>query len=274
MFEDIKKQRPDQNVQKTLDVWGPTPYGNYPKISFRPSDKTAAYMTLHDVGVEPDQSSQKMHLWVYDITFAWTMNYAQSQTVFGKSFYPRHMQVGNVIVKCQTASQAHYDEIVNMVVDYQQNAILATTEAENKNAYKIVRFEIPEAKYKINRGRGEIYPREDGPLDDADAIYKYERLWFEGYPIAVAAGHRKAVYQPELELTFAVLSYKDDLDILARVQSQYNPEQDPFGNDEIQEIFKANLATNTVTSPFSATSAAFNSGYTQLLPNGNPRPPQ
>jgi hypothetical protein len=200
------------------------------------------------------------------------MNYAQSQTVFGKSFYPRHMQVGNVIVKCQTASQAHYDEIVEMVLNYQQSAVLA--KSENKNAYKIVRFEIPEAKYKINRGEGERYPRESEPLDDADAIYKYERLWFDGYPIAVAAGHRKAVYQPELELTFAVLSYKDDLDILARVQSQHDPEKDPFGNDEIQEIFKANLAVNAVTSKFSSASAAFNSGYTQLLPNGDPRPPQ
>lgn len=265
MLEDLSNKRPNRKVVGNDNVWKATGYGNYPRISFRPESKTSAYMCLHNVGIEPDDESEKVHLWVHEITFGWSMEYAQSQTAFGKSFYPRHMRVGNVTVKCQTASQHHYDRIVEKIIEYQKEAILA--ESDNRYAYKIVRFEVPEAKYQLNsRSSDDRYPRVTGPVSDDSSIYKYERIWFDGYPIAVTAGHKKFMYQPELELTFAVLAYKNDVNLKARIQSEKDSANDPFGNETIQNFFRKNIDPNDPGGSISNTSV-YNSGYTEL-PNG------
>lgn len=265
MFEELGNKRPARKVEDNAGVWRPTGEGNYPRISLRPEAGTSAYMCIHDVGVEPDEKTPKMHLWAYEITFGWSMEYVQSQTAFGKSFYPRHMRVGNVVVKCQTASQHHYDEIVKQILDYQKSAVLA--EDDNRYAYKVVRFEIPEAKYKINSmTEGDRYPKVTGATSDDETIYKYGGIFFDGYPISIAAGHKKFVYQPEVELTFAVVSYKNDVPLKKRINSQDNPNEDPFGNQSIQDRFKQNVDPNNGSGSISATSA-YMSGYTEL-PNG------
>jgi hypothetical protein len=231
VFGPLGEKRPTKKTEENANRWTRTGVGNYPNVTIRPSGPTAAFMIMHTVGAggslpSPTNDTENSYrkLWVHEIVFGWSIDYKQSQTVFGKSFYPRHLQISNVIVKGQTASQDHYDQIVKDVLNFQKNSVIAESSTSDYG-FDIVRFEIPEAKYSTQNWKRLPYQnsrtKQMIDADDDGVIYRYDRIWFDGYPISIKAGHRKGVYNPEFELTFAVLSYKNDMSIVDLTNAKF-----------------------------------------------------
>lgn len=184
--------------------------GDFPDIKIRPVKPTNAFMYLRDprLGTQRDKDTS-IRLWVHEITLGWSMSYQQAQTAFGKSFYPRHIQYANAVIKGQTASQKHYDEIVDMVLTYQSSSIVPGTKDHPGNSFDIVRFEMPAVGYHMT-GSGEAGPWDDGSTDEDKTYYRYDRVFFDGFPLKIAAGHKKGVFNPEFEISFMVMQYKKD----------------------------------------------------------------
>lgn len=230
VFGPLGEKKPTRAVQENASRWKRTGIGNYPAITIRPQGPTAAFMVMHTVGtggaLPPESEDNKYkRLWVHEIVFNWSMDYRESQTVFGKSFYPRHLQIGNVVVKGQTASQDHYDKIVEDVLMFQKNSVIPESSSGSEYGFDIVRFEIPEAKYStrdfsrlpiLNERTGQYLDKKD-----SGALYRYDRIWFDGYPIRIKAGHRAGVYSPEFEIEFAVLTYKNDMSIVDLTNTRF-----------------------------------------------------
>lgn len=230
VFGPLGEKRPTRAITENANRWKRSGVGNYPSIVIRPEGPTAAFMVMHTVGSggslpSDPKSSKYKKLWVHEVVFSWGMDYKQSQTVFGKSFYPRHLQIGNVIVKGQTASQDHYDQIVEDILNFQKNSVVPDSASGGDYGFDIVRFEIPEAKYATSTWKRIPYlSRKTGDYVDAKddgAIYRFDRIWFDGYPVRIKAGHRTAVYNPEFELEFAVLSYKNDMQIVDLTNTKF-----------------------------------------------------
>jgi hypothetical protein len=267
VFGPLGEKRPTKKVEENANRWGRTGIGNYPDVTIRPAGPTAAFMIMHTVGTggslpaqTPDTKNNYKKLWVHEITFGWSIDYKQSQTVFGKSFYPRHLQISNVVVKGQTASQDHYDQIVKDVLDFQKNSVIPESVTGSEYGFDIVRFEIPEAKYSTRDWKRLPYMNSrTGQMIDADddgVVYRYDRIWFDGYPTSIKAGHRKSVYNPEFELTFAVLSYKNDMSIVDLTNTRFL---------KAEENLAKSIDPNY--DGLEATSAAAQSGY-NAIPGG------
>ena len=195
------------------DRWKPTKIGNYFEIitpggaKLRPVNTdhqdTSARIYSHAPGVEatPQYVQQnQIKLWVNEIVMGWSMDYREAQTVYGKSFYPRHIRYSDVIVRGQTANQKHYDEIVDAVVRFQEDALYGTSD--------VVRFELPRLAYKLGGKGPEMYQ----VAKPAEESYRtvYASLHFDGYLMGIKAGHRKGVFNPDFELRFAVVAYSGD----------------------------------------------------------------
>ena len=189
--------------------WQTTGMGDFPAVSIRPTSATNGFMFLRDAAVQETTQRNKIKLWVHEINIGWSMDYRHAQTVYGKSFYPRHIQYSNAVIRGQTASQQHYDEIVDMVLTYQSSAIVPGTRT-SKESFDIVRFEMPAAGY-VMKGAGKAGPWDRGDDGDDKTYYRYDRIFFDGYPIKISAGHKKGVFNPEFEITFLVGAYKNDL---------------------------------------------------------------
>lgn len=189
--------------------WGPTELGNFFEVTkngvrIRPENtestaQTAARMYMHTPGIEASPEfvqKNQIKLWVNEIVIGWGMSYTEAQTVYGKSFYPRHIRYNNVIVRGQTASQRHYDEIVSKVVRMQEEALFGTSD--------VVRFELPRLAYARDNGGFK-------PVASQDSFRtRYANVSFDGYLLGIAAGHRKGVFNPDFELQFAVVAYPGD----------------------------------------------------------------
>lgn len=189
--------------------WKATGKGDFPRITLRPTNLTNGFMFLRNPAV---QAEKKFHrLWVSEINIGWSMDYHTAQTVYGKSFYPRHIQYSNAVIKGQTASQEHYDEIVDLVVSYQASSIFPGAEGDENSSFDIVRFEMPAVGYFV-KGTNLAGPWQQGTREETDTVfYRYDRIFFDGYPVKISAGHRKGVYNPEFEITFLVAAYRNDI---------------------------------------------------------------
>lgn len=188
--------------------WKPTGAGEFPEVNIRPISMSNGFMYLRDVAGQA-KKNKLIRLWVGEINIGWTMDYRQAQTAYGKSFYPRHIQYSNAVIKGQTASQKHYDEIVDMVLSYQASAIIPGVEDDSASSFDIVRFEMPAVGYHIT-GSGLAGPWSKANLGEDNTFYRYDRIFFDGYPVRISAGHRKGVFNPEFEITFLVAAYKND----------------------------------------------------------------
>lgn len=246
--------------------WSPTGRGNYsairyPSIKVDPSkpfkvDSTNAYIVNHTPGISRDDNEQKRtRLWVKQITLGWSMEYVQAQTAFGKSFYPRHIKYNDAQITIQTASQDHYDQIVSLALDYHKASL--------DGSASVVRFELPELSYYRSNGawgKGKGNGRQI-------VRYYYPRMHFDGYLLDVRAGHRKGIFNPELELRFAVLAYG----IEVRDGILENPEnQNPINNTILFNKYKNSLDTKT-SNYVEAANPIAESGYNAIPggPSGN-----
>jgi len=196
------------------DRWKSTGRGDFPDIKIRPVRATNAFMYLRDPKVDPGTHSEKdnstfIRLWVHEISLGWSMSYQQAQTAFGKSFYPRHVQYANAVIKGQTASQKHYDDIVDMVLTYQSSAVVPGTKDHPDSSFDVVRFEMPAVGYHMT-GDGKAGPWEGGDAGDDKTYYRYDRVYFDGFPLKINAGHKKGVFNPEFEISFMVMTYKGE----------------------------------------------------------------
>lgn len=210
---------PNQKVTdktNTGNRWSSTGKGHFPDVRLRPKSPSDAYLILHTAGVQPsmndDNRKNILRLWVHEFNIAWSMDYRSSQTAFGKSFYPRHARYPNITIKAQTASQAHYDEIVEKLLYFQSNAIVPGT-TKSPTEVDIVRFYMPPAKFVNGRGERDNPPPKADPSGQ-HTYFKYNSVSFDGYPMAIRAGHTKGVYNPEIEISFAVISYFPDKDLM------------------------------------------------------------
>jgi hypothetical protein len=192
------------------DRWKSTGRGDFPDIKIRPVSLTNAFMYLRDPshGTQRDKTTS-IRLWVHEITLGWSMSYQQAQTAFGKSFYPRHIQYANAVIKGQTASQEHYDDIVDMVLRYQSSSIVPGTKDFPNSSFDIVRFEMPAVGYHM-AGGGKAGPWKKGDAGEDKTYYRYDRVYFDGFPLKITAGHRKGVFNPEFEISFMVMSYRGE----------------------------------------------------------------
>jgi len=191
--------------------WRPTGLGNYFEVKrdgavFRPSTPASARMYAHGLGTD-DRTTPVMKLWVNEIVFGWAMDYKSAQAVFGKSFYPRHIKYSDVVVRCQTASQQHYDEIVYRAIVFQGKALQGESD--------VVRFHLPRVAYVDRQNGSERFSLAEegedlGDLRTPPYVIKYRDFHFDGYITSVKAGHTKAVFAPEIELRFAVVAYVND----------------------------------------------------------------
>lgn len=190
--------------------WKPTGEGDFPAINIRPVAASNGFMFLRNPAAQGKPQKRFMRMWVSEINIGWSMDYRQAQTVYGKSFYPRHIQYSNAVIKGQTASQKHYDEIVDMVLSYQAASILPGVEDDQSSSFDIVRFEMPAVGYYV-KSAGKAGPWVKGDGGDDKTFYRYDRIFFDGYPIRISAGHRKGVFNPEFEITFLVAAYSNDV---------------------------------------------------------------
>jgi len=264
----------DTNTPPKIDVvtksprWKPTGRGNYaaieyPTIKVDPSkpfppvkNTTNAYIVNHTPGISQDDDEQKRaRLWVKQITIGWSMEYAQSQTVFGKSFYPRHIKYNDAMVTVQTASQDHYDQLVSLALGYHQASI--------HGAASLVRFELPELSFYRSHGVWDY-----GIGNGKQVVrYRYPRMHFDGYILDVRAGHKTGVFNPELDLRFAVVAY--GIEVRDGVLENPN-DQNPDNNSLIYKRYRNSLDTRT-SSTVKAADPVAESGYNAIPggPGGN-----
>ena len=215
-------------IDKNLDRWKANrDAGYYPKamtstydsagkkhvFEWRPGDDAAAYMVNHkpghpvkEINYVDDDATIRKHLWVNKLSLGWTMEYKEAQTVYGKSFYPRHIRYQDAIVRGQTVDQNHYDEIVDAIINYQKAALNGLPD--------IVRFVLRDLSYHQNSGNEpRLWNEGDGSSFDVDpknVRKKYSRIQFDGYPVSIKAGHTNKSFQPEYEIRFALLAYQNE----------------------------------------------------------------
>jgi hypothetical protein len=190
--------------------WKSTEHGDFPPVKIRPTSATNAFMVLRDpLSPIVKDKTNAIRLWVHEITLGWSMNYQHAQTAFGRSFYPRHIQYANAVVRGQTASQQHYDEIVDMVLNYQSSSIVPGTKENPKGSFDIIRFEMPAVGYHMSKS-GQYGSWQKGDAGDDKTYYRYDRVYFDGHPLKISAGHKKGIFNPEFEITFLVAAYKGD----------------------------------------------------------------
>lgn len=203
-LDDASYQPPKEVVKDfSSSRWRALGSGNYPKWSVRPS-VGSAYMVNHTPGVSTDDDPQKRtNLWVNEIIMGWSMDYHQVQTLFGKSFYPRHIRYSNAEIKCQSADQHHYDSMVSKILEYQKASLSGEA--------SVIRFVLPKfALYRADK-KSARWVNESEAEGFQDSRTVYNSLVFDGYLLGVSAGHRKGVFNPELKLTFAVIAYQDEV---------------------------------------------------------------
>jgi hypothetical protein len=212
-------------VDKNLDRWKANKNaGHYPKamtstydsagkkhvFELRPGSGATAYMVNHTPGHPvsdgDDDYQERKHLWVNKLSLGWVMDYKEAQTVYGKSFYPRHIRYQDAVVRGQTVDQNHYDEIVEAIISYQKAAINGDP--------SIVRFVLRDLSYHVNPNNDPyLWNKGDGSsinVNPANVRKKYSRIQFDGYPVSIKAGHTKKSFQPEYEIRFALLAYQNE----------------------------------------------------------------
>lgn len=213
-------------------------------VVLRPNRSTSARI----YGLSPNggaRTLKQMKLWVNEIIIGWGMEYTQAQGVYGKSFYPKHIKYNDVIVRGQTASQRHYDEIVDAVLRSHKAALTGTPD--------IIRFELPGLSYNLNTEGPQLYSARTpaGSKKDPE-FHMYGALQFDGYIVGISAGHKKGVFNPPFELRFAVVAYAGDN--LTAIKDKYST--------ELAETYRKSLEGEE-TKPMGA---VFESGYG---PGGN-----
>lgn len=264
--------QPDSSIWDKTEMgarWHSTGKGHFPKVTMRPGGEGGsadAYLVLHDQGVAPRfdeiNSDKVLRLWVHEFSLSWEMEYATAQTAFGRSFYPRHIRYPDVTIKAQTASQQHFDEIVEKLLKFQARSIIPGT-TDNPASTDVVRFYMPSAKYINNHKdpQGFKGSRENGykasPEEKDSVLLRYPDIRFDGHPIAFSAGHKKGVFNPEIEITFAVITYTPR-DLEEAVSST--------PKDYVQELIASFTKPVTSSNPAIESGYAFDPGYG---PGGN-----
>lgn len=279
----IGTEKPNSSIWDKTEMgarWHSTGKGHFPKITMRPGGEGGsadAYLVLHDQGVAPEfneinpdktRNENVLRLWVHEFSLSWEMEYATAQTAFGRSFYPRHIRYPDVTIKAQTASQQHFDEIVERLLKFQARSIIPGTTGSpsrpsNPASTDVVRFYMPSAKYVNNykNPQGFRGPRENGykesPEEKDAVLVRYPDIRFDGYPIAFSAGHRKGVFNPEIEITFTVITYtpRDLEEAVASTPKDY-----------VQELLTSFTKPVTSSNPAIESGYAFDPGYG---PGGN-----
>jgi hypothetical protein len=174
-------------------------------IALRPRGNGDARIYRHSPNDEfgsPSARGNVLKLWVNEIIVGWGMEYQQGQGVFGKTFYPKHIKYTDAIVRGQTASQAHYDEIVKTVIESQEQALVRDPD--------VVRFHLPGLSYVRDSNSERIYDKVTSDSKKDIDFHMYGEFSFDGYITGISAGHKKGVFNPEFELRFAVVGYAGD----------------------------------------------------------------
>lgn len=230
--------------------WMTTKYDSENKahiVEFRPTrGNSSAFMINHGPG-EPvnegdDNDQVRKHLWVNKLSLGWYMDYREAQTVYGKSFFPRHIRYQDAVVRGQTATQNQYDEIVEAVIGYQAAALDGTP--------SIVRFVLKSANFHIDSevvggSRWREGTGDPKKIPEENVRRKYYRVQFDGYPLSIKAGHTNKSHQPEYEIRFALLAYQNEIKdvIVTNGNPKYTPklsESDPY-RDPVYQEYAASL---------------------------------
>lgn len=256
-LDDASFQPPTEVVKDFSALrWGAKGRGNYPRHSIRPI-AGSAYMVSHVPGQSADDDETKrVRLWVNELSIGWSMEYREAQTLFGKSFYPRHIKYSDAIVVCQSADQHHYDSMVANILKYYKASLSGEA--------SVVRFVLP--RFALHREGKRSASWSDVETDSTkDSKTVYRSLVFDGYLLGVQAGHSKGVFNPQLTLRFAVIAYGDEVKSMVLADSgQQNP-------NELLQAYNDSLDTKK-WKDVQASSQVSESGYGTFFggPSGGP----
>ena len=162
-----------------------------PFAKFRATEKNAARLDLMTESGAGIVSTK--YVFVNEISFGWKLNYESSQSVTGKTFYPRDVVYKYATIKGQTKSQYDYDLLVEWVK--------STHVAALKSSVNVVKFSLPSRVHLV---------KGVGPEKEDKRVAKFNNVYFRGMIESITAGHNKKVFAPEFNLRFALLSYRDD----------------------------------------------------------------
>jgi len=164
----------------------------------------------------PDGSThlEKVHLFVYRVSTAWTLTGEHGQTRQSRAFYPRNLTQGDFLIEGITASQTEFDKLVEFSQAHHLRIVgQDDARVESPNQTRSARFMMGVAgRYTDQRAEvGRSYTTDTGTRRFASPgrprTYRHAPpIYWDVAITSVPAGHERFKFFPMFQLTCKVLN--------------------------------------------------------------------